>query len=101
MSPIVGSNPSSLTGAQRGYSATVELWLELDSRRVPLAQVGASRIYFDNPVEFPAAVATLITVVAGTEDPGSAGPHNHPIARGLLRASGAKSMPMTASGQGS
>lgn len=67
MSSIVGSNGASLSGVQRGYSATVELWLVLDSGRVPLAQVGAGRVFFDEPVEFPTTPATIVSVVDGDE----------------------------------
>jgi hypothetical protein len=67
MSRTDGSNAGSLTGVQRGYSATVELWLVLDSGRVALAQVGSGRVFFDEPVEFAATSAAIVTVVDGDE----------------------------------
>ncbi|MGQ0628958.1 MAG: hypothetical protein ACT4PL_12770 [Phycisphaerales bacterium] len=56
------------TSPHRGsYSAKVELWLRVGERRMELAQVGHSRMYFDAPVELPEGEAELIQRIDGNQ----------------------------------
>lgn len=50
-----------------GYSAEVEIYLLVDGRRLPVAQVGKDFLMLREPVDVPSGYAELCIVIDGNE----------------------------------
>jgi hypothetical protein len=50
-----------------GYSAEVELYLLVDGRRLPVAQVGKDFLILRDPVDVPSGYAELSITIDGNE----------------------------------